>query len=134
MCPGDDAPVADGSGGGSDRTPATAGETVTVTGARSFDELAYDPETRSYRAYFDADFDAPSMAVVAAVAALEGGSVTDLDPIESAVDTEAMDALLDPRRSRNMGDAQLSFAYAGYRVTVHRHGLLAVAPIDDGDE
>lgn len=52
-----------------------------------------------------------------------------LDPLYSAVDPEALDALF--RRSGSAGASthhRIEFSYEGYRVAVHSDGLVAVRP------
>lgn len=71
----------------------------------------------------------PSEAVIRAVAAVSGldpvpSSATDnrsLDPLYTAIDVEALDALFRPGT-----DATVQFTYHGYAVTVHSEGRVVL--------
>lgn len=86
------------------------GVAVTVSSDRTRDA---DAPGETYRKRFDAER-RPSMAVVEVVASLADEEPTGLDPLHSAIDPDALDAVA---RSPD-GGVTVSFAYAGFDVTV----------------
>lgn len=68
----------------------------------------------------------PSQAVVETVAAAEGVDQTDLRPLFSVVDPDALDSLFQSR-SGDEREGQIRFTYHGYRVCVHRDGDVTLA-------
>lgn len=77
------------------------------------------------RVRFDRETVAPSIAVVAAVAAETGRTPVEVPPLFSAVDSEALDALFPLRDAGSPGSVQ--FAFAGFVVTVYGTGEVALA-------
>ncbi len=82
---------------------------------------------------YDIDQDEPvSMAVVRAVSAVEGREPESLPPLENVVDTDALDALFDPRpdgKARSGG--KLSFVYSESHLTVDNGEYLTFHRLDD---
>jgi hypothetical protein len=66
--------------------------------------------------------------VVDAVAAAEGVSPAEIEPIYDAVDPDAVDALLETP------SAAVSFCYCGYRVEIDRDRECTLTPLDDATE
>ena len=70
--------------------------------------------------------EAVTEAVVAAVADAEGVSPLELDPLASAIDPDALNALYrDGRRG-----VAIEFAYQGYEVDVSGDGRVSVTPLE----
>lgn len=91
------------------------------------DALEYDPETDSYRASFDSSSESVCWAVVSMVAAISGTRRTELPSLGSAVDADALDALLHSQPSdQSSGDVHVTFDYDGHEVTVHSYGVVSV--------
>jgi len=68
-----------------------------------------------------------SAHVVDAVAAARGVDATELPPLHDAVDTEALEALFEPRPSgQARRDGAVWFEYGGCTVVVHSHGAVVV--------
>ncbi|QKY21949.1 hypothetical protein B4589_016180 (plasmid) [Halolamina sp. CBA1230] len=65
----------------------------------------------------------PSIAVVEAVAAATGRDPREMPPIQGAVDTDALDALLTAGKD---GSLRVSFEYLDATVTVHPDGTIDV--------
>lgn len=62
---------------------------------------------------------APSTAVVAAIAELQGISPLDLKPLSTVIDTDALDRIVTSTATGTAEPSTLvSFPYSGYRVTV----------------
>jgi hypothetical protein len=82
------------------------------------------------RVRFDRVTVAPSIAVVAAVAAETGSAPTEVPPLFSAVDSEALDSLF---RSWDTGSTDsVDFTFAGFAVTVYATGEVALVPAETG--
>lgn len=75
--------------------------------------------------------DGPSMATIEAVAEATGRDPTDLPPLYSTIDPDALDALLIGGSRRN-GGVSVSFEYADVIVTVGRDGDIAVRAAETG--
>jgi hypothetical protein len=73
--------------------------------------------------------DSLSGRVVTAVAEANGVDHTELPPLYSVVDPDALEALFDGRREESGSDCQLSFTYAGQEVRI-RNGRLTVGGVD----
>lgn len=79
-------------------------------------------------AAYDTD-DRPSMAVVEAVADVTDTDAIDLPPLYEVVDPDAVDALFDhARRDGRLREQRLSFAYAGFDVTLSADGSIELSP------
>lgn len=93
--------------------------------------ISYDPETRSYRGTFDSATVAPTVAVVEAMAAVEGADPTDLRPIYDAIDPQGLDRIctesVPPERE---GSRTVEFTYHGYRVRVESTGAIEIRELD----
>lgn len=85
---------------------------------------------------FDADksattpnSEAPSRAVVSAIAEADGVDETELPPLFHAVDPDALDALFRPGRreaTESRGSGTVTFGYHGYEVSVSADGTVQV--------
>lgn len=65
--------------------------------------------------------------VVEAVAQASGDDPTEIAPIATTVDPDALDALFAPRNGRDQRNrGHLRFSVAGYDVTVYAHGEIVV--------
>lgn len=70
----------------------------------------------------------PSMAVVEKIAALERTDPTELPPLYEAVDTEALDALVESATGSDATDLRVEFTYHGHQVIVTTDGVVHVEP------
>ena len=83
--------------------------------------LRFDPTTRTHHVCCDTDGLSSVTAVVTeAVAAVSGCDVLELDPLFDAVDPDFLDTIVAYR------DAELTFAYEGYSVTVSSGGEISI--------
>jgi hypothetical protein len=91
-------------------------------------DLRFDETTGTYRADVDwsGDLD-PSVAVVHAVLAATGREEAELDPLNGAVDAEALDRFL-RHTGRVDSNARVSFTYEGYEVTLDADGRVELRP------
>lgn len=96
------------------------------------DILDYDAETDTYRASFDSAKETVCMAVIAVVAVVSDTSPAELPPIQSVIDTDAFDQLIESAATGpSTGDIHVSFTFAGCSVTVHSYGIIAVHPLHE---
>lgn len=90
-------------------------------------DLTYHPGTDTYRTEYDREATPPARVVVHAIAALEDRSPLELDPINTALDPDALDSLFASRGiCPDRGDVTVAFDYHGYGVTIHSYGVIAV--------
>lgn len=85
--------------------------------------------SHSYRA---TDSETPSEAIVNAVAALRDCDPLELDPLFTAVDTDAIDNIFG-NPSPNGANPRVSFEYEELIVCVERHQRLTITVIDKSD-
>lgn len=76
--------------------------------------------------------DAPSTAVIEAIAAYHGTEPTDLDqPLYEVIDPDALDALFANAGTVDRPAPDLvAFSYDGCRVQVFRDGSIDLSPVD----
>ena len=103
----------------------------TIDVADSIDSIERDADTDTYWATYDGARDDVSMAVVAVVAAVEDRAPTDLAPLQTVVDTDALRRLFDAPTDRLSTPTTTSFRYEGYEVTVSSENMVQAAPLDD---
>lgn len=101
------------------------GAVGTETGGTSGFDGGVESTDEAVRVHFDPAADAASMAVVDAVAEAASVDATDLPPIHSAIDPDALDALLSSATA-NDESCRLAFRYDGYDVSVFEHGVVTV--------
>lgn len=97
----------------------------TTTSGVGLESLEYRRETGTYRAEYDRDAMDPSLAVVAALTDVLEVSPIDIEPLYEAVDTDALDALVE---SGTNADAAVSFEVADHAITVRGDGTVTVDP------
>lgn len=91
------------------------------------DHVGFDPTTDTY--YNRHDWDDPaslSFTIVETVAAVTGRESTDLSPLYSALDPDALEAIMAPRRADSV---RLTFTYEACIVTVASSGEVVVDPV-----
>lgn len=91
----------------------------------AFESVEYRPAERTYRASFDAEAVAPSTAVVGLVSAVADADPTDLEPLHSRVDADALDALVGGSAD---GEVRVTFAFDDFRVTLAGDGRVEARP------
>lgn len=79
---------------------------------------------------YDFSEQSPVLAVVTAVAARTGADPCDLPPLETVIDTEALETFL-AATARRSANGRVTFTYGGYAVTVRSNGTVTV---DGGQE
>ncbi|WP_165857915.1 HalOD1 output domain-containing protein [Halonotius pteroides] len=87
------------------------------------DRVGYDPTTETYHALHDWTSDSPlSITVVEALATATGDEPTEMRPIHSVIDTDALDRVL----SRD-DTVMLSFTWEDHDVQVSSSGEIIVS-------
>lgn len=107
---------ADGRTRAADVAPRTAApdDSTSVDLVASMDAVEFYADEGLYRASYDGGRDPASLAVVAVIATAYCRDRDDLDPLQSAVDVDAIDRLF-----RSPGDSgSVSFHYEGFDVTI----------------
>lgn len=97
------------------------------------DFLNYHRRSKTYRAGYDQEATAASMAVVAALSEVMDSDPTELEPLHRSIDTEALDEIVRVRGTQN-GDNSVSFRVEGYEITVYSYGVVAVSSSGQGRE
>lgn len=77
--------------------------------------------TDSLRSFDLSASDCPSTAVVMAVAEQANVDPTEIEPLQTVIDTDAMNDLFRPSRSVPSRSGTLQFEYLGYEVVLDAH-------------
>jgi hypothetical protein len=94
----------------------------------SADEITYCEGDRVYRLEYDRSVDTPTLAVVAAVAAITRTDPMDLDPLHSVIDASALDDLFAVSPTNHGRWGQVVFRFSGFEIMVSSHGTVEVNP------
>ncbi|WP_436926674.1 HalOD1 output domain-containing protein [Halosimplex amylolyticum] len=93
--------------------------------------IELDAEGESIRATYDSTRDSTSFAVVAVVTTVLGKDPRAVTPLQSAIDTDALDRV-SSESSTGFGNCDsISFSYEGLEVTVTGDGVIEADPIED---
>lgn len=90
--------------------------------------VEYDPEEGVYRARYEQGSCPPSLALVKAIAAIEGVDPLAVEPLGETADIGALDAVIQSLSDDHY--VQMPFRSQGYRVTIHGDGSLDLRPIE----
>ncbi|PGF16085.1 hypothetical protein CP556_08120 [Natrinema sp. CBA1119] len=93
------------------------------------ESLEFDRESDTYRARYDQDATATSMAVVAAVSNVLDTDPLELDPLHNTIDTDALDDLVRCRDSSNE-PVSVSFTVEGHEITALSNGEITLSPLN----
>ena len=95
--------------------------------------IDHDPETGTFRTTYNYPSEPPSIAVPLAIQALTNRGVTDLDPMHDAadVDPDALDDVFRPTAGGGQREADVTFTYQGYEVTVKGYGRIVFRPTEN---
>lgn len=94
----------------------------------SADDIIYYEDDRVYRLEYDPSLDTPTLAVVAAVAAITRTDPMDLDPLHSVVDTSALDDLFAPSPANHGRWGRVVFRFGGFEIMASSQGIIEVDP------
>ncbi|NUC72614.1 hypothetical protein HTZ84_09875 [Haloterrigena sp. SYSU A558-1] len=84
-----------------------------------------------YQAEYDSTRDQPSLAVVAAVAAVDNSDPVEMNPLHNVIDTGALNELFSATTSGGQRNGHISFSYEGYEVTVFSEGVIKVNSVEN---
>jgi hypothetical protein len=87
--------------------------------------IDYDDSAESYHVAYERS-ELMSTNVVLSVAAIENAKPTELPPLASTIDPDALDSLF-----ADGVTGRISFTYAGYDVTIHAGERLEIVPSVD---
>lgn len=73
----------------------------------------------------------PATAVVELVAEATDADPIDLDPLHSAVDTDALNRVVEPTEPNTPSSLRVSFSYQDFFVVVRQSGRITLYDIDD---
>jgi hypothetical protein len=98
--------------------------------AESMSPIEFDPESESFHATYDRTRDPTSLAVVAVVgAALEEDPQT-LKPLQTVIDTDALDRLATESTPGFGNCGYISFRYNGFEITVTSDEAIEANPLE----
>lgn len=76
------------------------------------------------------DLDSITMAILEAVATFARQDILDLDPLETVIDTDALNDLFRPRSNgTSRTNLSIEFVYQDYLVFVESSGLVRIRPV-----
>lgn len=97
--------------------------------AKSLSPIEFDAESKSFKATYDSTRDPTSLAVVAVVAAALEREPQNLTPLQSVIETDALDELT-TGPSTDLGSCDsISFRYDGFEITVTSEDVIEANPI-----
>jgi hypothetical protein len=105
-------------------------QAVSQTGVE-LTSTVYCDESGTFRAEYDRDTTAASMAVVTTVSQFLGVAPTDMAPLQHTVDTGALDSLSLEQPAG--GTVLTTFVYECCEVSVSTEGAVTVSPLDGDD-
>lgn len=99
--------------------------------AESLSPVEFDAESDSFQATYDSSRDSTSLAIVAVVATALGEDPQVLTPLQTVVDTDALDELMTESATGLGACNSITFRYDEFEVTVTGEGLIEAAPVGD---
>jgi hypothetical protein len=91
-------------------------------------DVAFDPDTGTYRACFDWSSRTPSVGIAMVLHAL-CDDPSRVDPLADSVDPVSLNSLLECEESTTCGDdLEVTFAHDGFHVTADQSGVVRVRP------
>lgn len=96
----------------------------------SLTAVEFDAGREVFQASYDSTRGSASLAVVAVVATVLERNPVDLPPLNSAIDTDALDQLVASPNGVH-GCESISFQYEGVELTVASEGQIEAVPIEN---
>jgi len=90
-------------------------------------------EDSPYRVSYDTPAKRPSQAVVEAISEATDTGLTEIGPLYSAIDPEALDELFRRDGGRGASTGRVTFALDGHEVTVQSGGVVEVRANGDAE-
>lgn len=98
--------------------------------AESLSLIEFDVESELFRATYDSTRESTSLAVVAVVATALGEEPHALSPLQTVIDTDALDKLATESATGSGDCDSISFSYEGFAVTITSEGVIEAAPLE----
>ncbi|WP_256301826.1 HalOD1 output domain-containing protein [Haloarchaeobius salinus] len=99
--------------------------------AESLSPLEFDAESESFHATYDSSRNSTSLAVVAVVAAALDKEPENLKPLQSVIETAALDELAMRSPISPSTCDHISFRYHGFELTVTCDGVIEANPLEN---
>ena len=99
--------------------------------AESLSLIGFDAKSESFQATYDRTRDSTTLAVVVVVATALGREPQNLPPLQSVIDTDALDKLLAGSSTGPGNCDSISFTYEGFEVTVTSEGVIKANPVEN---
>lgn len=94
----------------------------------SLGTVEFDADQEVFQATYDCEQDPVGLAVITVVTAAGGTDPVELVPLQSVIDTDALEALLSPATNDGRGCDQVTFRYEGFEITVTSAGMIEATP------
>lgn len=104
---------------------------VKIRAGYELQSLGYRPETDAHLFGYDSDETPPSMALVSALSTVLDVDPNAIDPIQRAVDVEALDTLL-TERDDALEAVAVTLRHAGRVVTIDSNGGVRIESTETG--
>ncbi len=98
--------------------------------ADSLSPVEFDTESETFQATYDSTRDSTSFAVVAVVATALQKDQQALTPLQTVIDTDALDKLASESPTGSGNCDTISFRYDGFEVTVTSQDEIEADPIE----
>lgn len=96
----------------------------------SISTVEFGAERELFRSTYDSTRDSTSLAVVAVVAAARGEDLQPLTPLQTVIDTDALDNLMAKSPTGLRSCNSISFRYGGFEITVTNEGVIEAEPVE----
>ncbi|MFC7212545.1 HalOD1 output domain-containing protein [Saliphagus sp. GCM10025334] len=97
----------------------------------SMETIKFVGDDGVYQAKYDSSHEQPSLAIVAAIAAVAQRDPLELPPLHSEINTNALDELFSSTANGGQRNGCLSFSYEGFEVTVFSEGVIEAKPTEN---
>ncbi|WP_218780638.1 HalOD1 output domain-containing protein [Halorarum halophilum] len=97
----------------------------------SLSPIEFDLESKSFQATYDSIRDSTSLAVVAVVATALGEDPQALTPLQTIIDTDALDKLTTESATGFRACDRISFRYGGFEITVTSEDVIEANHLED---
>lgn len=93
--------------------------------------LERNDDTGTYSIRYDWSDVSPSTAIMESVSAVEGIDPIELEPLNTVLDPDAIDELLDSPVGTEPSPVEVSFRYGSVDVSARRDGRIDLRPVED---
>lgn len=101
---------------------------TTVTSNGDSGGIEYDSERGLYRTNFGDSREDPCLAIVEAIARIDGIDPTEVEPLGRTVDVDALTRLV--RSGDSTCEIEVPLLAQGYHVVIHGSGVIELEPTD----